>query len=86
MKSDPDYLINVAGDPEYSETVKELSSKLLKTLQDRNDPRLEGENCKFEHPPFAGPVEAKWYEERYSQIEDRKRRARANSSKHLKSQ
>jgi len=86
LKSDPDYLINVAGDPEYSETVKELSSKLLKTLQDRNDPRLEGENCKFEHPPFAGPVEAKWYEERYSQIEDRKRRARANSSKHLKSQ
>ena len=61
---DPDYLLNVADNPDYSETVKELSAKLLKTLEDRNDPRLEGENCKFEHSPFAGPVDAKWYEER----------------------
>ena len=64
LRVDPDYLSNVAENPNYSETLKELSSKLIKTLEDRSDPRLEGENCKFEHSPFAGSVDAKWYEER----------------------
>ena len=71
LRVDPDYLINVAENPNYVEIVKELSSKLFKILEERNDPRLEGEDCKFEHSPFAGPVDAEWQMENNRRIKAR---------------
>ena len=54
LESDPDEMVNIAEEPEYSEIKKELSDKLIEFLEASNDPALKGE---IEEPevPEKGP-------------------------------
>ncbi len=53
LRSDPDYLHNVAGDPAYATVRAELSTRLMKTLKDTGDPRVQGDGLTFERSPFV---------------------------------
>ena len=55
LRKDPDYLVNVAEQPEYDTIRKELSDRLMKILTLTGDPRVTGEGQTYEKPPFAGP-------------------------------
>lgn len=59
LRIDPHYMNDVAGDPAYSDTVAELSAKLMDVLRENEDPRLVESPCRFEHTPFAGPPDAR---------------------------
>jgi uncharacterized sulfatase len=50
LRSDPDQMKNVAADPPYATTRRELSDRLMKILTDAGDPRLEDA---FDRPPFV---------------------------------
>ena len=47
---------NVAEDPAYADTLKNLSNTLMGVLEKHGDPRITEEDCRFEHSPYAGPV------------------------------
>ena len=53
LRSDPDEIVNVAGDPAYAETKRELSERLLEILTDARDPRVTGDGETFERSPFT---------------------------------
>ena len=53
LRSDPDYLQNVAGDPAYADTRATLAKRLMDTLKATGDPRVEGDGRTFERPPFV---------------------------------
>ncbi|MBN2133271.1 MAG: sulfatase [Sedimentisphaerales bacterium] len=53
LRRDADYLQNVADDPAYAETRKELSQRLMDTLKATGDPRVLGDGKTFERPPFV---------------------------------
>ncbi|HUY89245.1 MAG TPA: sulfatase [Pirellulales bacterium] len=55
LRQDPDEIANVAGDPAYAETKRELAAQLLGTLTDAGDPRVTGDGQTFERPPFTDP-------------------------------
>ncbi len=57
LRVDPHYMNNLADDPEYDPICKELAANLMQTLREQNDPRLVESPCRFEHAPYAGPVE-----------------------------
>ena len=57
LRVDPHYMNNLADDPEYDPIQKELAADLMQTLREQNDPRLAESPCRFEHAPYAGPVE-----------------------------
>ncbi|MGL4594561.1 MAG: sulfatase family protein [Thermoguttaceae bacterium] len=54
LRKDPDYLINVANDPNYEAVRCELSGRLMDVLKSTNDPRVTGDGQTFESFPFAG--------------------------------
>ena len=56
LNSDPYYMNNVAEDPAYADTLKNLSNTLMGVLEKHGDPRITDEDCRFEHSPYAGPV------------------------------
>lgn len=53
LRSDPEQTKNVAADPAYAATKKELGERLLKTLTEVGDPRVTGDGQAFERPPFT---------------------------------
>jgi arylsulfatase A-like enzyme len=55
LRTDPDYLDNVADKPEYADVRKNLSDRLLSVLTSTRDPRITEDGKQFENPPFAGP-------------------------------
>lgn len=55
LNRDPHYMNNVATAPEYDNIRGELEGRLLKTLEDQNDPRLMEQPCRYEFEPYAGP-------------------------------
>ena len=55
LERDPHYLRNVAGDPAYSATREQLSSRLLATLREQQDPRVAEPDCRFERSPYTDP-------------------------------
>jgi len=55
LRKDPDYLVNVAEQPEYAQVRKELSERLMNVLTSTGDPRVTGDGETYEKPPFAGP-------------------------------
>ena len=57
LRVDPHYMNNIADDPEYDPIRKELSTALMQILREQSDPRLVESPCRFEHAPYAGPVE-----------------------------
>ncbi|MEI7728605.1 MAG: sulfatase [Verrucomicrobiota bacterium] len=53
VRNDPDQTKNLAGDPAYAKVKDELSARLLQVLTEAKDPRVLGETCIFENPPFT---------------------------------
>ena len=53
---DPHYMNNIADDPNYESTRKELSDQLMQLLREQNDPRIVETPCRFESAPFAGSL------------------------------
>ena len=62
LQSDPYYMNNVAEDPTYTDTLKNLSNTLMGVLEKHGDPRVTEEDCRFENPPYAGPIPEEWYD------------------------
>ena len=62
VKKDPNHMTNLAEDPKYKEIMDKLNEELFSVLEERNDPRvIEGDDCKFEHQPYAGMPDPEWY-------------------------
>jgi uncharacterized sulfatase len=57
LRTDPDYLHNVAGKVEYATVQAELKDRLFQVLRQQDDPRVVEVPCRFEAPPYAGPVD-----------------------------
>lgn len=56
LKADPHQTKNVAGDPAYAASRKELEQRLLDELKRTGDPRLVDDGRFFETPPMSGPT------------------------------
>ena len=63
LRVDPDYLKNVAMDPDYQEIKENLNTKLMSVLTEQEDPRVVESPPRFEKPPYAGPVIKEYYED-----------------------
>lgn len=50
----PDCIVNVADDPEYSETVTTLRERLFDALRRQGDPRMAGRGWEFDCFPYFG--------------------------------
>lgn len=59
LRSDPEQIRNVADDPSYADTKRELSARLMKILIDAGDPRVTGDGQTFERPPFTDAAKGK---------------------------
>jgi uncharacterized sulfatase len=55
LRSDRDYLVNVAEKPEYADIRQNLSQRLMSVLTSTGDPRVTGDGQTYEKSPFAGP-------------------------------
>jgi len=53
LRKDPDYMANVAGDPDYETVRAHLWERLLNILKETNDPRVQGDGKTFERPPYV---------------------------------
>ena len=56
LRTDPDYMNNVAAEPAYRAQVQDLRERLMEMLRERDDPRIVEMPCRFEQAPYAGPV------------------------------
>ncbi len=59
LGKDPHYMNNVADDPSYQGTKKELFDQLMAVLKEQDDPRVVETPCRFEQAPYASPFEKK---------------------------
>ena len=62
LERDPDYLDNVADDPDYASVRERMEARLLGILAQQDDPRLMEQPCRYEYEPYAGPVDRAWFE------------------------
>jgi arylsulfatase A-like enzyme len=67
VAKDPDQIHNVAADPAYANTKKELATRLIRILTDAGDPRVVDGGQTFERPPFIDGVEEKKKKKKESQ-------------------
>ena len=61
-RKDPDYMKNIATDPDYAEVRTRMEARLLSILETEDDPRLMEQPCRYEYEPYAGPVDKAWFE------------------------
>ena len=61
LSDDPHQMRNRAGDKTLEGIRKNLRERLLKTLEETGDPRMQENGTFFETPPLAGPVQG-WKE------------------------
>ncbi len=57
VRSDPDHMKNLAREPEFAAIRRELEQRLMTVLREQEDPRVVESPCRFERPPFTGPVQ-----------------------------
>ncbi len=57
LHADPDYMHNLAADPAYDAIRAKLATQLMGVLRAQADPRVVEVPCRFEAPPYAGPVD-----------------------------
>ena len=57
LRQDPHYLRNIAGQRDCADLQAELKSRLFAVLEQQADPRVVEQPCRFEIPPYAGPVD-----------------------------
>ena len=62
LRRDPDYLDNVAANPDYESVRARMEARLLAILAEEDDPRLMEQPCRYEYEPYAGPVDRAWFE------------------------
>ena len=48
---------NVAGNPDYESVRKVFADRLMNILRENDDPRVVESPSRFEHGPYAGPLE-----------------------------
>ena len=53
IKNDPFQMKNLAADPEFLETKKQLNKELMDVLISTGDPRVTGDGQTFERMPFT---------------------------------
>lgn len=53
VKTDPDQTKNLAGEPEFETTRKQLADQLTKILTEAGDPRLVEKDCRYERAPYT---------------------------------
>ena len=70
LRSDPDYLSNVAYEPGYTEIREDLNDQLMNLLIKQEDPRVVESPPRFEKAPYAGPVSEEWQAENTKQLWD----------------
>jgi arylsulfatase A-like enzyme len=58
LKNDPDQVKNLAADPAFASQKRAHSERLMKLLQEANDPRVTGDGKTFDQPPFSDPEQA----------------------------
>jgi uncharacterized sulfatase len=56
LRRDPDHMRNLIGDPAFAEVRHALAARLEAVLRGQSDPRVAEQPCRFEHPPFSGPL------------------------------
>jgi len=56
LRRDPDQTRNLAADPAYEATRRDMAERLLKVLKETGDPRVTGDGKTFERPPFTDPT------------------------------
>jgi len=61
LRTDPDYLHNVAADPAYEDVRARMEARLLAILEEHDDPRLTEDPCRYELEPYAGPPDTEWF-------------------------
>ncbi len=54
LRSDPDHMRNLAGEPAYAEKKRELAERLRTVLVEQHDPRVVEDPCRYEQLPFTG--------------------------------
>ena len=52
LRSDPDQMNNLAGDPAHAEQLETMRNRLMTVLQQTGDPRVVGQGDAFDHPPY----------------------------------
>ena len=57
VHADPDHMCNLADDPAYADTRRELHDRLMAVLREQCDPRVVESPCRFEQKPYAGSAE-----------------------------
>ena len=70
LRSDPDYLTNVAYEPGYTEIREDLNDQLMHLLIKQEDPRIVESPPRFEKAPYAGSVSEEWQAENTNQLWD----------------
>lgn len=55
LRNDPDQTKNLAADPAFADTKRELSERLLRILTEAGDPRVTGDGAAFDRPPYSLP-------------------------------
>jgi N-sulfoglucosamine sulfohydrolase len=53
-RSDPEQLVNLAGNPEYAGVKEEMAAKLMEQLEVTGDPRVSGGGEQFDRYPYFG--------------------------------
>jgi arylsulfatase A-like enzyme len=73
LDKDPNYMSNVADDPDYADTKKDLLDQLMAVLEEQNDPRVVEDPVRFENPPYTSPLSGEETKRRESlnKIEER---------------
>ena len=56
LKSDPDQVNNVAADPDYATTLRDLTDRMMTELRENGDPRVIGDGSTFDRKPFVDPA------------------------------
>jgi len=57
LRSDPDYMRNLADEQEYAGIKSELRDQLMQVLTDQRDPRAIETPCRYEYQPYAGELQ-----------------------------
>lgn len=63
LRTDPDCLRNLAGDPDYRGVKQRLHDQLMATLHRQQDPRVQGQGAVFDEYPVARPEMRRFYDQ-----------------------
>jgi hypothetical protein len=60
IRKDPDCVHNLAGEPQFAQTKRELSERMQKMLREEGDPRALGEAKFFDTIRYTGAARHSW--------------------------